>query len=297
MGGDRMSNEIHVRRLSVLAAVVAVLAGCATAPDIASRTPPLTASFSTTPGAAPPVAAELVPEDAWPRADVVEVPRDLAALGSTAKRKRAFVDFMLPLVLGENERILEERARLLRLVDRVRRGAPAAAGEWAWLEALRVAYKAPPGDLAALVRRVDEVPPSLALAQAAEESGWGTSRFARTGNAVFGQRTWTRGAGMVPLRRADGEKYEVKVFAAPVDSVRAYMRNLNTHPAYAEFRAARRDMRVRGEPLDGYRLALALAGYSERRQAYVESIRAIIRVNRLSRFDGLARTVQADADD
>lgn len=278
--------------VAAVAALAALAAGCATPPDIASRTPPL-AAFSSPAGALGPDATVLIPEDQWPRPIVVAVPRDLGAYRSTSERKRAFVDFMLPLILRENERIVEDRTKLLGIRPQIELGMPISEAELVWLTELEAFFKVRPGNLEILMERLDEVPPSLALAQAAEESGWGTSRFARAGNAVFGQRTWTPGSGIVPSKRADGERHEVKVFAAPEDSVRAYMRNLNTHPFYAEFRAARRDMRLGGEPLDGYRLALGLTKYSERRLAYVESIRAIIRVNKLWRFDDIRRTARA----
>jgi Bax protein len=161
------------------------------------------------------------------------------------------------------------------------------------LENLAQKYGVNFGDWAELRRRVREVPVSLALAQGAEESGWGTSRFAHQGNAVFGQRTFTRGRGIVPKEREAGEKFEVLRFSALLTSVRAYVWNLNTHFAYADFRTARAQGHARGGKPDSMSLIATLKRYSERGEAYIETIRAIIRVNRLRQFDA-ARLTGAD---
>jgi len=134
---------------------------------------------------------------------------------------------------------------------------------------------------------VDEVPASLALGQAAVESGWGTSRFVREGNALFGQWTFDPGQGMTPRDRTAHKRHMVRRFNALMDSVRAYMRNLNTHQAYREFRAARRTMRADGSFLRGRLLAAELSRYSERGRAYVADLRSIIRENGLSRLDAV----------
>jgi uncharacterized FlgJ-related protein len=132
--------------------------------------------------------------------------------------------------------------------------------------------------------RVDIIPPSLALAQAAEESGWGTSRFADVGNALFGQWTWSE--GIAPLEQREGKgDYRIAKFDSPLDSVRAYMLNLNTHAAYRSLRERRREMRVRGDQLSGWELAETLTSYSERGAAYVETLHTIMRVNRLAATD------------
>ena len=145
-------------------------------------------------------------------------------------------------------------------------------------------YGVPKTDLTELRRRVDVVPASLALAQGAEESGWGTSRFARLGNAVFGQRTFQKGDGLVPLRREQGQRHEVKSFNNLYRSVRAYVWNLNTHAAYEKFREKRASFRFRGLPPDGYELTETLDRYSERGENYIQTIRTIIQLNRLDEF-------------
>jgi Bax protein len=134
-----------------------------------------------------------------------------------------------------------------------------------------------------LLHRVDILPPSLVLAQAATESGWGTSRFAREGNNLFGQRTYRPGNGIVPANRPDGETHEVKRFGTLFESVRSYMRNLNTHLAYRELRDLRAQLRRSGRPLSGALLADGLNAYSTRSSDYITDVRAIIRANDLSR--------------
>lgn len=221
-------------------------------------------------------------EQAVPRIFVDRIPPDLAMLRSPRERKHAFVKMMLPLVLAANERILAERQRLIAL--RGRSGA-LDPGERAWLERMSARYGLEAPDIEALLRRVDAVPPSLALAQAAEESGWGTSRFVREGNAVFGQRTFAAGAGLVPRRRVNGETHEVRSFGRLLDSVASYMTNLNSHYAYGEFRRVREEQRRKLNFLDGYALAPTLNGYSERGEDYTRRLRSIIRSNGLRALD------------
>ncbi|MDA0784677.1 MAG: glucosaminidase domain-containing protein [Proteobacteria bacterium] len=154
-----------------------------------------------------------------------------------------------------------------------------------WLDRLAEKYDAAPGDFVDLLRRVDTVSPTLALAQAIEESGWGRSRFARDGNALYGQRAWREGAGFVPEERADGERFEVRAFDSLLDSVRSYVVNLNRHYAYDDYRIARAQMRARDTQLNAQALAYTLVSYSERREAYVEALLGLIRTNRLDDFE------------
>ena len=221
-----------------------------------------------------------------PRIIVEEVPDDLHSLGSPTQRKRVFIKLILPLVLYVNEQVLGERQRLVGLRQDIDRfGRIPDPGDRAWLERMRERYGLDTHDIDALLRRVDAIPPSLALAQAAEESGWGTSRFVREANAVFGQYTFATGAGVVPLGRDDGENHEVRSFARLLDSVTAYMFNLNSHPAYHKFRRVREYQRkIRGH-IDGYALAGTLKFYSVRRDAYVRTIRAIMKTGGLRTLD------------
>ncbi len=222
-----------------------------------------------------------------PRIRVDAFPADLHVIGTAAERKRVFIKVILPLVLNVNEAIMADRRRLLALRDELERtNAIGDRRDRAWLDGLLGRVDLDALDIDALLRGIDVIPPSLALAQAAEESGWGSSRFVREGNAVFGQRTFVAGQGVVPLRRDAGKTHEVKSFSKLLDSVAAYMVNLNTHSAYREFRLARERWRATHGRLDGYALAGTLKRYSERGKAYIRTIRSIIRTNGLRVFDG-----------
>jgi Bax protein len=212
-------------------------------------------------------------------------PADLAAAISPKRRKEIFIKTVLPLVLRANHEVRMERRRMLSLIMRADNLGGLAPTEQAFMDYLAVQYEVPVENFNELRRRVDVIPASLALAQGAEESGWGTSRFARLGNAVFGQRTFRKGGGLVPLRREQGLRHEVKAFNSLYTSVRAYVWNLNTHYAYGKFRARRAAFRQGGRPLDGYALTETLDRYSERGEKYIETIRVIMRANRLHEFD------------
>ena len=204
-------------------------------------------------------------------------------------KKRYFFFAYAPLVLECNEDIALLRDRLVGL-----HGADALSpADGAWLRDLAATYRldvAPDADLgpdltSQLLRRVDIVPASLALAQAAVESGWSTSRFADLGNALFGQWTWGDD-GITPEQQRDhlGD-YRIKAFATPEQSIAAYMHNLNTHPGYADFRERRHRLRADGKRLSGRELAPGLTAYSELGQEYVETLLSVIRVNHLPAAD------------
>ncbi len=224
-----------------------------------------------------------------PRLFLAALPEDLAAVPENKKRKALFFSSVLPLVLQVNEEILAERKRLWKLRFRVRLGNKPDAVDRLWLEVMseryRIAQHDPVADIDALIGRVDMIPPSLALAQAAEESGWGTSRYVREGNAIFGQWTFSPKNSLVPRKRDAGKKHRVKAFARLIDSVRAYARNLNTHRAYREFRKTRAVVRRQGGPLDGRMLAGRLTSYSERGPEYVATLRGLIDTNKLQPLD------------
>lgn len=220
-----------------------------------------------------------------PRLRLASLPRDLPDISDASDRKRIFLSLALPLVLEANRRVAGQRSRLIYLADGIRSGRAPAAGQQDWLARLAERYGVRPDRIDRLLRRVDGVPPSLALAQAATESGWGTSRFAMQGNAVFGQWTSASGEGLVPTERPQGRDYKVRSFDRLIDSFDAYLLNLNTHRAYRDFRAMRAEMRLNGKPLDGMALAGTLLAYSERGQEYVDLLRGIIRVNELAPLD------------
>lgn len=219
-----------------------------------------------------------------PRLYVAAVPADMHAIARGPEKKRIFIKLMLPLILAANEGILADRARLLALAGAVRDGAQLAPDDASWLGELAAFYRVEEGDLDALFHRVDAIPASLALAQAALESGWGTSRFVREGNAAFGQRAWSEADGMAPAERPPGQGHVVKSFSGLHESVFSYLANLNRHPAYAHLRLLRAALREKGRRPDGWTLAAGLGGYAEESD-YVSLIRAVIRQNGLADFD------------
>jgi len=229
-----------------------------------------------------------------PRLIIQEVPsrwrNEVAESLVVADKKRIFFRMLGPLILIANERIGRDRSILLELIDRHESGDTLNDAEQTWLQSLATQYKVAPSApvstemLDTLLTRVDIIPPSLAMAQSAEESGWGTSRFADLGNALFGQWTWS--GGIEPLdKRADKGSYGIARFDTPLESVEAYMRNLNTHSAYAELRKRRAEMHATHALPDGYELARSLTRYSERGEDYVHSLHAIMRVNKLQPVD------------
>ncbi|WP_119167412.1 glucosaminidase domain-containing protein [Algihabitans albus] len=217
-----------------------------------------------------------------PRLYVATLPPDLSEIGQIETRKQVFLGSVLPLILLANEELRQRRGRLLDLANRIEAGAEISLTDWAWLDALAEHYGLAHGDLAGLTLRVDEIPPSLALAQAIVESGWGTSRFALKGNALFGQRTWSAEAlAIVPeLNRG----VRVKAFIDLMDSVRAYMHNLNSHQAYGELRRERARLAAAGKRPGGGNLVHGLERYAEI-DGYVGKLRALMRHNRLAELD------------
>ena len=221
-----------------------------------------------------------------PRLRLATLPSGLAELRNAKRRKAVFLALMLPMILEANSHIAVERKRLLYVSAMIRSGKQLPPNVRSWLDRLAARYKTSPDRLDLLFNRVDVIPVSLALAQAAIESGWGTSRFAMQGNAIFGQWTTAGGRGLVPEERKDGMTHKVRVFDRLSESVSAYILNLNTHRAYRELRALRREARAKGRRPDGIAMAEGLKPYSEKGEDYVDLLRNVIRVNRLSPFDG-----------
>ena len=210
------------------------------------------------------------------------------------ERKAQFINLVLPLVLHVNETLSAVRERVIDMRDREAGGSPLSGEERSWLESVAERYGVERVDYGELLKAVDIIPPSLAIAQSAEESGWGTSRFARAGNALFGQRTYKPGArDMVPEKRADGATFRVRSYNNLLNSVFSYAHNLNSHEAYGAFRDARAQLRRVGRRIDGEALVGTLSRYSERGEAYIETIRRIMRINDLGLFDR-ARFVDGD---
>lgn len=197
----------------------------------------------------------------------------LAAPMTAAERRSRFVKLLLPLLQAANRRIVKERRVLLALAERRRAGAAINAAERNWLAGLAERYGAPADDFGELLRRVDVVPPSLALGQAALESGWGTSRGAQAAGALFGEMA------------RSGRR--VRRFESPAHSVAAYIGNLNTHHAYRGFRQARAAARQDGHALDSQLLVVHLQRYSVLGGAYVRHVQAMIRAHDLRAYDDL----------
>ncbi len=224
------------------------------------------------------------PPEVVPAIELQTFPSDLADVSSAKQRKALFFRALLPIVLAENAMIEEMRDQLMVLfgkgVNRLN------STELHWLESVAEQYSVK-GSLSSpqvqqlLLRRVDVVPPALVLAQAANESGWGTSRFALTGNNLFGQYATQTSKSIVPLARPEGATHTVRAYSSIDDSVRSYIHNLNTNRAYSELRTMRQKMRTDGKALSSHQLAKGLGSYSERGAAYVKEIQGMIRSNQL----------------
>ena len=220
--------------------------------------------------------------------DPLEPIPDFTVYEAGEERKQAFFDYFLPLIEERNRELLDARQELQTLYDnrdglsrRQRQRALAIADEYGLEEFDPLAED----DWNILLRRVDAVPPSLALAQAANESGWGTSRFAREAHNYFGHWCFVEGCGLIPSSRPQGASHEVAAFNSPQHSVERYMHNINNHEAYTDLRRLRSVLRNNGEMLDGNRLVEGLGRYSERGQDYVDEIRSMIRIDDLTQFD------------
>ena len=208
------------------------------------------------------------------------LPAEIKMIESVKKRKEFFIQIVLPLILEENKNIKLDRKRLFSIINKSNN----TKSEKQWLEKKYKQYGVPSKDLSILKRRMDVVPVSLALAQAAKETGWGTSRFAQQGNALFGQWTWS-GEGLKPKDAEKNEGHKVMKFNVLQASVRAYQRNINTHSSYEEFRLARAKLRDLGEPLDSIILSAYLNKYAETGNEYVKVLQKIIQQNNLKDFD------------
>lgn len=233
-----------------------------------------------------------------PRLYLSSFPIGWTEIPTVAERKALFFKTFLPLVLRVNEAITADRAILMEMRDRLSLGVIPSAGEMDWLIDLATLYRVLPpeasedgtavaltlDDLDTLLTRVDIIPPSMAMAQAVEESGWGRSRFAREGNAMFGQYTWSDN-GIIPQDRRSGDSHRIRSFDSLLQSVASYALNLNSHPAYGEFRAERARMRGNGTLPDGRELVSTLTHYSEVPWAYMRNLRTTIDANDLRDFD------------
>ena len=208
------------------------------------------------------------------------LPNEIKQIESSKKRKSLFIQIILPLILEENNLILIDRKRLFSILNKNKNSKK----EIDWLNRKFKQYGVLNKDIPTLKVRMDIIPVSLAIAQAAKETGWGTSRFALEGNALFGQWTWS-GDGIKPAGAESDTKHKVMKFKVLKASVRAYQRNLNTHKSYKEFRKARAELRSNGKELDSIILSKHLDKYAETGTKYVEILQKIIEQNNLKDFD------------
>ena len=211
---------------------------------------------------------------------LTKLPRDLKYLGDTKKKRELFIKIVLPLILSENEKIQDDREKLFKILSKNFN----TVGERVWLKRRFKEYKIEDRDLAKLKMRMDIIPVSIALAQAANESGWGTSRFALEGNALFGQWTWSK-KGISPKNKDPDQSHKILQFQVLKASVRAYKNNLNTHNAYKEFREARARLRQEDKQIIGSDLTKYLKNYASIGEKYVVILEDIIEKNSLTDFD------------
>jgi Bax protein len=213
---------------------------------------------------------------------LAKFPEGISELDNIEQRKRIFIQILLPIVLSENEKIIADRRILTTIMNR-----KSFKKDADWLNEKFQQYKVKNNSVKELLVKMDIIPPSLAIAQAAYESGWGTSRFAIEGNALFGQWGWKEHKGMVPENRGEDEKHEVSKFNQIRYAVSAYKNNLNTHPFYEEFRierAKQRSGRLSGS-ISGIKLIKHVHKYSIKGDDYVLGLKKIIEQNSLQDFD------------
>ena len=214
-----------------------------------------------------------------------QFPKDLDEILSVKLKKETFIKIVLPLAVAENQKILDDRIRLKKITSR----KITSDKEKLWLRQKLKEYKVKNGNIAELNKRMDIIPISIAISQAAKESGWGTSRFALEGNAIFGQWTWS-GAGIAPLDRDKEQSHKILRFPILRASVKAYKNNLNTHKSYNEFREKRFKLRSKNHKIKGLKLIHTLDRYAETGVEYTRILEQIIEQNSLSDFENVKLT-------
>lgn len=213
---------------------------------------------------------------------------DFSSIEQTPERKQAFIEMLLPLIEEKNRAVLKTRQSILKLQEHINSGSQLSSRQEDLLERLRTRYRVSHDiypdtakALEILLLRADMIPTSMVLAQAAVESGWGTSRFAEEAHNLFGQWCYNPGCGLVPERRPKGARHEVQRFEDVEESLSAYYININTHSAYRELRKLRAQLRDQDGALTGSELIAGLARYSGRGPIYIEELHTLIRVNDL----------------
>jgi len=238
-------------------------------------------------------------EEGVPPLILENIPDDIDRTASTKAKKHAFFMGLLPMILLANQEIEKERRDVQQILSR-HRSSQIQEGDLERLDEILRRYGLLGHPLtdhrtrSRLMRRVDIIPPSLVLAQAANESAWGSSRFAQIGNNLFGEWTYKPGAGIVPAGRPEGATYEVRKFPNIYESIRSYMNNLNRNGAYLELREIREELRRSNQPVTGTALARGLAKYSQRGNDYIIEIQAMIRQNQLMRVNDTSLRISGD---
>tara|TARA_A100001011_G_C14279245_1_gene830787 strand:- start:564 stop:1742 length:1179 start_codon:yes stop_codon:yes gene_type:complete len=210
-----------------------------------------------------------------------KLPKDLKKIKSTKTKKNTFIKIVMPLILDENNKIIENRKKLFKILAKPNN----TRGERVWLKRRFEDYGIKNEDITELKIRMDIIPVSIAIAQAAKESGWGTSRFALEGNAMFGQWTWGK-KGIAPLEREKNQAHKILKFPILRSSVQAYKNNLNTHKGYREFREKRAELRKTNKKISGTELVQYLHNYAATGSEYTIALKKIIEQNQLTDFDG-----------
>jgi len=208
------------------------------------------------------------------------LPKEMKNIENTKKRKNLFIQIILPLIIEENTKIKLDRKKLFVILNKNNN----SKNDIEWLNKKFKQYGVSKNDLPTLKARMDEIPVSLAIAQAAKETGWGTSRFAQKGNALFGQWTWS-GDGIKPAGAESNSTHKVASFKVLKASVKAYLRNLNTHSSYKKFRKERAIQRDNDEKLNSLELVKYLDKYAETGIEYTKVLSKIIKQNSLTEFD------------
>ncbi len=230
-----------------------------------------------------------IPDVYLSKAEPLDFPKapDFAKIDNVKTKKQTFFNYLRPIVDRVNSNIQNERDTLLSIQDSYEANADISRHAHKVIKTLAKKYKVDISKgtteqhIQKLLLRVNIIPSSLALAQAANESGWGSSRFATQGNNYFGMWCYSKGCGYVPKSRGSNAKHEVREFSSPASSVKAYIHNINTHNAYKHLRKLRQQAEQKGIAITGEYLANGLINYSERREEYITEIQSMIRSNKL----------------
>ena len=209
------------------------------------------------------------------------LPKDLDTIKSVSEKKETFLQILLPLIVAENAKIKEDREYLLKIIR-----SNETEKSKKWLNKKYKAYKVSDRKINELIKKVDIIPTSIALAQAAKESGWGTSRFALEGNAIYGQWTWN-GDGIEPLEKTKDQNHKILKFPLLRASVKAYIINLNTHRGYKSFREKRSELRQENKKLTGLELIHELKNYAQNGKEYTKILEKIIKQNDLDELESV----------